>query len=448
MNINHITRRQFISAASAGTVAAVTSGAIPTYGAAGKKASKLALLGGEPVRTKHWPGWPVWGQTEEKAVLAAYQTRSWSRGRYVSKFESEYAKMMGTKRALGTTNGTHALIVSLKMLGIGLGDEVITGPYSFIATFDSIMLNGALPIFVDTDRESFQIDASKIEAKITKNTKAILPIHILGLPAEMDKIMAIAKKHNLFVVEDACQGHMAVYKGKKCGSIGDAGCFSFQTSKNLPCGEGGAIISDNEKLMDRCHSFHDFGRAIGEEARSLGGNIRLGTKCRMAEYQAALLLAKMELLEEQTNTRDANAKYLTSKIKDIPCINVVKLYDGVERGAYHLYPFRYNREQFNNLSRGKFMSALSAEGIPCSGGYGQVNKGAWFENTLNSPNFQKFYSKEQLDWCREANHTPENAKMCNEAVWFGQNMFLGTKKDMDDIADAISKVYENRDKLV
>jgi len=442
-----LTRRQFL-AASAGTVAAVTSGTIPSYGSASKKTSKLAILGGDPVRTKGWLGWPTWGPTEEKAVLAAYQTRSWSRGRYVSKFESKYAEMMGTRRALGTTNGTHALIVSQKMLGIGWGDEVITGPYSFIATFDSIMLNGALPIFVDTDRQTFQIDASKIEAKITKNTKAILPIHILGLPAEMDKIMAIAKKHNLFVVEDACQAHMAEYKGKECGSIGEAGCFSFQTSKNLSCGEGGANISDNEKLMDLCRSFHNFGRAMGEEAQSLGGNVRLGTKCRMAEYQAVLLLAKMELLEEQTKTRDENAKYLTSKIKDIPCVNAIKLYDGVEHCAYHLYPFRYNRDQFNNLSRGKFMAALKAEGIPCNGGYGQVNKGAWFENTLNSPAFQKFYSKEQLDWCRQANDTPENAKMCSEAVWFGQSMLLGTKKDMDDIADAIAKVYENRDKLV
>jgi len=263
----------------------------------------------------------------------------------------------------------------------------------------------------------------------------------------MDKINAIAKKHNLLVVEDACQAWMAEWRGKKCGTLGDLGCFSFQNSKNLPCGEGGAIVGDNHEIMDRCYSYHNFGRPYGETELTLSGYVRLGTKCRMAEYQAAILLAQMKRLEEQTKRRAENANYLTSRIKEVPGIIPHKLYEGVTRAAYHLYPFRYTKENFNRLSRGKFLAALKAEGIPCSGGYDPINKDPFFERTLRSRNFQKMYSKERLNRCREQNHCPDNDQLCKEAVWFSQNLLLGTKKDMDDIADAILKIYENRDKL-
>jgi dTDP-4-amino-4,6-dideoxygalactose transaminase len=300
---------------------------------------------------------------------------------------------------------------------------------------------------VDTDRETFQVNPDKMEEKITENTKAILPVHILGLPANMDKINAIAKKHNLLVVEDACQAWMAKWRGKKCGTLGNLGCFSFQNSKNLPCGEGGAIVGDDDEIMDRCHSYHNFGRPYGETELTLSGYVRLGTKCRMAEYQAAILLAQMKRLEEQTTRRTENAEYLTSRIKVIPGIIPHKLYEGVTRAAYHLYPFRYKKEYFNNIPRSKFLAALRAEEIPYSGGYGPINKDPFFERTLNSRDFQKMYPKKRLDRCRELNNCPDNDKLCSEAVWFFHNLLLGTKSDMDDIADAILKIYENRDRL-
>jgi len=446
MNINHITRRQFISAASAGSLAAVASGTIPAYGNLRRKAGKLAILGGRPVRTKAFPGWPIWDKNnDEKLILSVLRSGVWSRAKVVAEFEKKYAELMGAKRCLATTNGTNALLTALHCLDVGIGDEVLVPPYTFIATIDVIFLSGALPIMVDTDPETFQINPDKIEERISEHSKAILPVHILGLPANMDKINTIAKKHNLLVVEDACQAWMAEWKGKKCGTLGDLGCFSFQNSKNLPCGEGGAIVGNNDEIMDRCYSYHNFGRPYGSVTGR--GHAILGTKCRMAEYQAAILLAQMKRLEKQTRTRNENAKYLTYRIKDIPGIIPHKLYDGVTRAAYHLYPFRYIKENFNGLSRGKFLAALKAEGIPCSGGYGQVNKGDFFEEALNSKNFQKSYSKERLNRCRELNHCPDNNQLCREAVWFGQNLLLGTKKDMDDIADAILKIYDNRDKL-
>ena len=448
MNIKHITRRQFISAASAGSLAAVASGAIPAYGNLSRKAGKPAILGGRPVRTKRFPGWPIWDKNkDEKLILSVLRSGVWSRSKVVAEFEKKYAELMGAKRCLATTNGTNALLTALHVLGIGVGDEVLVGPYTFIASINVIFLSGALPIMVDTDRETFQVNPDKMEEKITENTKAILPVHILGLPANMGKINAIARKHNLLVVEDACQAWLAEWRGKKCGTLGDLGCFSFQNSKNLPCGEGGAIVGNDDEVMDRCYSYHNFGRPYGETILTLSGYVRLGTKCRMAEYQAAILLAQMKRLEEQTKRRTKNADYLTSRIKKIPGIVPHRLYEGVTRAAFHLYPFRYRKENFNGLSRGKFLAALKAEGIPCSAGYGPINKDSFFERTLRSKNFQKTYSKKQLNRCREQNHCPDNDQLCREAVWFGQNLLLGSKKDMDDIADAILKIYENRDRL-
>ena len=444
MNRENLSRRQFLTAASAGTLAAVTSATIPAYGDKSGKGGKLAINGGKPVRSKGWPEWPIWDKAaDEQRVLSVLRSGVWSRAKVVSEFEKKYAELMGSRRCLATTNGTHALITSLHALEIGVGDEVIVPPYTFVATIDVVFLVGALPVFVDTDPETFQINPERIEEKITENTKAILPVHILGLPANMDKINAIAKRHNLKVIEDACQAWLAEWKGKKCGTLGELGCFSFQNSKNLTCGEGGAIVGDDEGVMDKCHSFHNFGRAYGESMHSLSGYARLGTKCRMTEYQAAILLAQMKRLEAQTQRRTENAEYLTSRIKDIPGIIPYKLYEGVTRAAYHLYPFRYKKEYFNDMPRNKFLSALSAEGIRCSSGYGPINKDGFFENTLNSKNFKRMYSDKQLNRCREQNHCPDNDKLCTEAVWFTQNMLLGSKKDMDDIADAIEKIHNS-----
>lgn len=449
MNDNDLTRRQFIAATSAGSLAAVASRSLPAYANIGKKAGTLAIKGGRPVRTKPWPSWPIWDKNNDEAlVIEVLRSGVWSRNKVVAEFEKKYAQLMGAKRCIGTTNGTNALLTSLHCLDVGIGDEVLVTPYTFVATIQVIFLNGALPIMVDPDPETFQINPDKMEEKIGEHTRAILPVHILGLPAQMDKINAIARKYDLVVVEDACQAWMAEWKGKKCGTLGDLGCFSFQNSKNLPCGEGGAIVGNDDKIMDKCYSYHDFGRGYGNVGQVEGTGFRImGNKCRMAEYQAAILLAQMRRLEEQTQTRNENAEYLTSRIKGIPGIIPHRLYDGVTRAAYHLYPFRYKKEYFHNVPRSKFLTALKAEGIPCSSGYNRVNRNAFFENALQSKNFRKAYSKKRLDRCRQLNHCPDGDQLCDEAVWLFQSLLLGTKRDMDDIADAIEKIYENRDKL-
>ncbi|MBA7625885.1 L-glutamine:2-deoxy-scyllo-inosose aminotransferase [subsurface metagenome] len=449
MNKNNLTRREFLAAASTGTIAAVASGGIPAYGNIGKRAGgKPAILGGKPVRTKSFPGWPVWDRDAEKSVLSILRSGNWFRGRgnTVSEFEKKYAALMGAKRCVCTVNGTNALLTALHVLDIGVGDEVIVSPYTFIATYNVVIGSCALPVFADTDPETFQINPDKIEERINENTRAIMPVHILGLPANMDRINAIAKKHNLLVIEDACQAWLAEWRGKKCGTLGDLGCFSFQNSKHLPCGEGGAVIGDDDEVMDRCFSYHNCGRPYGSVKRTSGYPI-IGTNRRMTEYQAAILLSQIQRLEKDAQTRNENAQYLTSRIKDIPGIVPHKLYEGVTRAAYHLYPFRYKKEHFNNVSRGRFLSALRAEGIPCSGGYGPQYKDGLIEVALNSKNFKRSFSKARLNQYREQNHYPDNDQLCKEAVWLSQRLLLGIRKDIDDIANAILKIYENRDKL-
>ena len=448
MKKNAMTRRRFMGAASAGTLAVLAAHNIPAYGNLAKKAGKLAMQGGKPVRAKPWPSWPVWDKAAEKPVLSILRSGNWYRGQgeTVTEFEGEYAKLLGAKRCTCTVNGTNALLTAMHALDVGVGDEVIVSPYTFIATYNVVITSCALPVFADTDPETFQINPDKIEERITERTRAIMPVHILGIPANMDKIMAIAKKHNLLVIEDACQAWLAEWRGKKCGTIGDLGCFSFQNSKHLPAGEGGAVVGNDEDLMDRVHSFHNCGRPYGSVKATSGYPI-IGTNRRMTEYQAAILLNQIQRLEEDTERRWENGQYLTTKIKDIPGIVPHRLYDGVTRAVYHLYPFRYQKEYFNNAPRSKFLAALSAEGVPCSGGYGPQYRDGLIEVALNSKNFTRSFPKARLDQYRDELNYPGNDRLCQEAVWLGQNMLLTKKRDMDDIANAIQKVYDNRDKL-
>lgn len=451
---NDFTRREFLKRNTlAGAGIAFGMGLSGPSLFAGKLADVKtpAILGGAPVRSKGWQKWPIWNpETDEKRVLEVLRSGVWSRADVVTEFEEKWAGAMGAKRCLAVVNGTNALVCAVANLDIGAGDEVIVPPYTFIATIQAVLQNGAMPVFVDTDPETFQIDASKIEAKITPRTRAILPVHIAGLPADMDRIMQIARKHNLLVIEDACQAWLAEINHKKVGTIGNAGCYSFQNSKNIPMGEGGAIVSDDDEFMDRCFSYHSYGNPYGTVVGAVGaGTIRLGNKLRLTEYQAAIGLAQMARLEEQSVTRSANANYLHASLQEIDGIQPYKLYKNVTRAAFHLFPFRYKKEAFKGLPREEFLKALRAEGIPCSSGYTPLNTMPFLGNAFATKNFRKMYPAAMLDSKKyyAANQCPENDQLCEEAVWFTQNMLLGDKSDMQDIVGAIVKIQKNADKI-
>jgi dTDP-4-amino-4,6-dideoxygalactose transaminase len=301
-------------------------------------------------------------------------------------------------------------------------------------------------VFVDSDPETFLLDPKKIEARITDRTSAVLPVHIYGLPADMDSINKTAKSHNLKVVEDACQAWTAEYRGKRVGTQGDLGCFSFQNSKNLPAGEGGAIVSNNEDLIDRCHAAHNCGRPFGN-MKALPGYPYRGGNFRMQQSQALILMSQMNRIEKDNDIRLANAQYLNKELKEIPGIIPYKMADGATRSAYHLYPFRYIKEKFNNVPKEKFLKALEAEGIPGSSGYAPQNNDGLFEEAFNSRGYKRLFSEARLKKWREENHLPGNDQLCSEAVVFYQSILLGSKSDMEDIVKAITKIYDNRDSL-
>jgi dTDP-4-amino-4,6-dideoxygalactose transaminase len=448
MAMKNISRRKFVWVTSAGTASSLLASGVL---ASGTSASKdLALLGGTPVRSQSWHAWPVWNKDAESSMLDVLRSGNWYRGwgHKVEEFEKAYASEVQAKRCLATASGTAALQVALQVLGVDAGDEVIVSPYTFIATYNVVFLQHALPVFADTDRETFLIDPAGIEAKINERTVAILPVHILGLPADMDSINAIAKRHGLAVVEDACQAWLAEYNGKPCGTLGDLGCFSFQNSKHLTSGEGGCIVGNDDDLMDRCHSFHNCGRPYGN-AREFTNYPYRGSNERMTEMQAVILLSQLRRIREDADKRLQNALYLDSRLKDVPGIIPNKLARGATRSAYHLYPFRYDPEAWDGVPRSKFLEALKAEGIPCSGGYGPQYYDGLVEEALQSRGFKRLFSKARLDRYREEiRNLPGNDQLCKEAVWLFQYMLLGSREDMDDIVRAITKVYENRKKLV
>ena len=454
MKKNKLNRRKFIkvnSVAGLGASMVLSQAPLKSLNIFDKVNQIPALLGGNPVIDHDWPSWPIWKpETDEKRLLEVMRSGVWSRRNVTIEFEKKWAETIGSKRCLALVNGTNAMITSLANLDIGWGDEVITTPYSFIASPQAILANGAIPVFVDVDPKTFQMDPAKIEEKITKRTRAILPVHILGLPSDMDPIMAIAAKYNLKVVEDACQAWLAEYDHKKMGTFGDAGCFSFQNSKNIPIGEGGAIVSDNEEFMDRCYSYHNYGSPYGSAKSDEPGAVMAGTKLRITEYQCAIGLAQLERLEDQTEKRSKNAAYLRDKISQIPGIIPHEVYPKVTRSSFHLFPFRYKKEEFKGLPRANFLKALSAEGVPGSSGYIPLNKMPYLRNAFESKNFKRNYSRKRVNYDKwmERNECPLNDKLCHEeAVWLPQYVLLGSKRDMDSIASAIQKIYDNAERL-
>lgn len=446
-----VTRRQFLGTTLA--AGASVKSAPAQVSPSGKtlplsKPEKPALLGGKPIRTAPFPSWPVSGEPEERSLTDVLRTGKWNRnlGQYVNAFEKTYAETMGAKYCLATANGTSALLTSLSALGIGPGDEVILSAYTFVATVNVVLLLHALPVFVDTDPETFQIDARRIEAAIGERTRAIMPVHLGGSVADLDAILPVAAKHRLPVVEDACQAHLAEWRNRRVGTFGTTGCFSFQASKNLNSGEGGAILTDDEDLVERCFTFHNNSRRRKGAGQGFSYTMP-GANLRLTEFQAALLMAQMTRFEEQSRSREQNAQYLTGMLREKPGVLPARMYEGCTRNAYHLYMFRYKKEFFSDLSRATFLKALAAEGVPAQGGYSPLNKEPFIKDALHSRGYSAIYSNERIARWEERNECPLNEKLCEEAVWFTQTMLLGTRRDMEQIAEAVRKIQAHAPEL-
>jgi len=395
--------------------------------------TQLALNGGTPVRgpDKFWPAWPVFDDAERTAVNQVLESGKWWYGERVAQFERDYAAFQDAAHCVTCTSGTSAAEVALQLIGVGPGDEVIAPPYTFIATASSIMRVGGTPVFVDVD-DSWCMDPEAIESAITPRTKAIVPVHFGGRVADMDRINAIAQKHGVTVLEDACHSWGGKWKNKGTGALGRGGVFSFQMSKNITAGEGGAILSDDEAFAEACRAVTNCGRVKGSEwyAHAL-----LGTNARMTEFAAAILSAQLGRLEQQTLLRERNAAILNRELAAIEGLIPQPGDDRITRRAYHLYCLRIDPGAFG-CSRDQFIAAAQAEGLPIGAGYGAP--------LYKQPLFEQSGSGFDYSTC----HCPVTEDLCyRSGIWFIHSMLLASEDDMRDIVAIARKIKDNASEL-
>jgi dTDP-4-amino-4,6-dideoxygalactose transaminase len=397
---------------------------------AGDLMPKLAIDGGKPIRTRPMHPWPVFDRREEELLLEVLHSGNWGMlsGDKVHSFEQCFARFQGAKYALCVPNGTLALELALLALGIGPGDEVIVPAYTFIATASAVLRVGACPVFADIDLQSYTLAPHSVRQRLTAKTRAMLPVHLAGRPAELDTLCQIAAEHQLFLVEDACQAWGAEWRGQRVGAIGDIGAFSFQSSKNLNAGEGGALVSNNEALYERCWSIHNVGRirqGAWYQHELLGANLR------MTEWQGAILLAQIERMDEQARTRQENIAYLRAALSEIRGLAPLPEDERVTRHAHHLLILRFEPRYFGDHPVEQFAAALAAEGIQtASQGYVPLH---------HSPAIRKeMKARFGIDPALE--HLPDTEASVGHTLWLLQHIFLGSREDMDDIVRAVLKI--------
>jgi len=410
--------------------------------------AKLAIRGGSPIRTQPYPSWPIFGREEEEAVAEVARSGKWWFGERVQEFERRFAAYQDAKFGITCCNGTIALELSLKTLGVQAGEEVLVPAYTFIATAIAVLQLRAVPVCVDIDPLTANMDLAAAEAAITPRTRAILVVHFAGLPMDMDAVRALARKHDLLVIEDAAHSWGSQWQGKGTGAHGEMGTFSFQISKNLTSAEGGIMLTDDENLASTARSFTHVGRMAGEPWYMhylVAGNNRL------TEFQAAILLTQLDRLEEQNETRRRAADQLDAGLGQLPGLHLRPNDPRVTRRAYHMWGVRYLEEELDGIPRDTLVEALRAEGIPVGTGYPHpIYKNPAMQN-LNQPKADR-----RAPWSPEiptaidfrAVHCPAAERLCShEAIWFSQSVLIGSARDTQDIVDAFAKVWENRDEL-
>ncbi len=405
---------------------------------------KLAITGGKPVRTKPFSPWPIYSAQEARELQKVLKSRNWGGYPFPNKlaraFAQKFARLHGAKYGLAVANGTVAIEIALAAAGIKAGDEVIVPAYTWEGTVGPVLLLNAVPVFVDIDPATYCLDARLIEPALTPKTRAILPVHLAMRFADLDEIGRIAREHNLVVIEDCAHAHGGKWRDKGAGATGDLGCFSFQSSKLMTSGEGGAVITSNLEYYERAQSFMNCGRA------SLTDQFRhrlIGFNYRLTELQAAILAAQLARLPKQAKLRRANMDSFEKRLRGTPGLGFLERDKRQTRVAAYQYVFKYSPEHFG-VPRAAFLGALEMEGVPCDGlFYEPVYRSALFPvDPLEWP---------ALSWGRPQPLDLKTSYRCpvseraayEESVWLPHHIFLGSQKDTNDIVDAVLKVCEN-----
>jgi dTDP-4-amino-4,6-dideoxygalactose transaminase len=406
--------------------------------------SALAMLGGKKAKSKPFPAWPYYDGNEDRALKEVLESRVWWRtpGTKTLEFEKSFAKFHGARHGVAVTNGTAALEVTIAALGISAGDEVIVPNFTFVATASAVLFANAVPVLVDVDPETYCIDPDLVEDAITSRTKAIIAVHMGGHPADLDRLKKIASRKRLALIEDSAHAHASEWRGQRVGTFGVAGTFSFQSSKLITAGEGGMIISNNDKFEVQARSVHDCGRMPGEWFYS---HFIYGSNYRLSEWQGAILQVQLGRLDQQTKRRHHNARLLDRLLGAIPGITPQKLDDRCTRNGQYAYIFHVNKKEFAGLSTERFIEALNAEGIPHQASYPPLHQLDVFRSGQYRKRLSGKQAKEKHKFLKEK--FPVTQRAAWETVWLPQPVLLGDEEDMHEIAAAIAKLQKNAKEL-
>lgn len=404
----------------------------------------LAILGGAPIRTEPYPKWPVFDDRDVEAVALTVRSGRWGGvpfpGPNTAEFAEKFAEMMGGGYAVPMVNGTITMEVALRAAGIGWGDEVIVPAYTFQATAAAPMAAGAAPVIVDISPDNYCTDPACVEAAITEKTRAIIVVHLAAQMTDMDAIMAIAKKHNLVVIEDSAHAHGAQWRGMGAGAVGDFGSFSLQSAKTLTTGEGGVLLCKDKKMAERVSSIIDCGRPKDPA----GVEFTMGANLRLSEVQAALGLVALERFPAQFEERAAMADYLEEGLSEIPGISLLKRDMRLTRRSLYRYVFKIDAEFFG-ITHDEFCQALSAEGIPVDTGYPAMNHYDLFQPALSRLPVPSAFP-EYFEFDKMSFPVVERASRV-ESVWMGESIFRAGTKGIDDLVTGVRKLAENCDEL-
>jgi dTDP-4-amino-4,6-dideoxygalactose transaminase len=398
---------------------------------------ELALNGGKKTKQKDFPLWPQYDEKEKRALQEVLESRVWWRtpGTKTLHFEREFAEFHGTKHGIAVTNGTAALEVTVAALGIGPGDEVIVPDFTFVATASAVLCTGAMPVPVDVSPETYCLDPKLVEAAITSRTKAVIAVHMGGHPADIDALGDLAKRRGLTLVEDCAHAHATEWKGRRVGSHGIAGTFSFQSGKLMTAGEGGMIVSNDDAFERRARSVHDCGRMPGEWFYSHYIN---GSNYRLSEWQGAVLSAQLSRLDDQTACRHKNARLLDKLLAQIPGITPQKIDPRCTRNSQYAYIIHVDTKHFAGVSVERLIQAMLAEGIPNQASYPPVHALHVFQNGEYRKRLCGMQASEQHDFLKAA--YPNTQRAALETIWIPQTALLGDDEDMQEIAAAWQKI--------
>jgi dTDP-4-amino-4,6-dideoxygalactose transaminase len=410
---------------------------------------KLALTGGKPVRTKPFAPWPVYDRKEARAIQQVLKSRNWGGypfpNAHASAFAQRFAEFHRAKYGVAVANGTVAIEVALKAVGLQAGDEVVVPAYTWEGTVGPVLQLNAVPVFVDIDSETYCLDAKLIEKAITNKTRVILPVHLAMNFADLDAIGRLARQHHLLVIEDCAHAHGGQWKKKGAGATGDMGCFSFQSSKLMTAGEGGAVITSKLEFLERAQSYVNCGRA--SETDKFAHRL-IGFNYRMTEFQAVILEVQLGRLARQASLRQRNMEYFESRIRGTPGLALLKRDRRITRVAAYQYVFKFLPEHFEGIGRAAFLGALEKEGIPCDGlFYEPVYKSALFPVKATEYPALSWGRENPIDLRSLYNCPVSERAAYQESVWLPHHIFLGSRKDVDDIADGVLKVCENFQEL-